>query len=50
MIRLFTAAALLAAFVGTAHAQVNLSRVITIVVPLPPGGATDTSPARSPST
>jgi tripartite-type tricarboxylate transporter receptor subunit TctC len=42
VIRLFTAAALLAAFVGTAHAQVNLSRVITIVVPLPPGGATDT--------
>jgi tripartite-type tricarboxylate transporter receptor subunit TctC len=42
VIRLFTAVALLAAFVGTAHAQVHLSRVITIVVPLPPGGATDT--------
>jgi tripartite-type tricarboxylate transporter receptor subunit TctC len=30
------------ALAGTAHAQTYPSRVITIVVPLPPGGATDT--------
>ncbi len=42
MHRLFTALALLIAAVAAAAAQSFPSRIITIVVPLPPGGATDT--------
>jgi tripartite-type tricarboxylate transporter receptor subunit TctC len=41
-IRIAAASVVLLAVVGLAQAQVSPSRVITIVVPLPPGGATDT--------
>ncbi len=42
MLRIVVACASLLGAVATASAQVYPSRVITIVVPLPPGGATDT--------
>jgi tripartite-type tricarboxylate transporter receptor subunit TctC len=42
MLRMAAACAVLWGAVATASAQVYPSRVITIVVPLPPGGATDT--------